>query len=1085
MGSASPLKTRPPPGPQQGYSAGNAGTVNIDTGLLNSILDRLERLETSNHLPGNAEHRLSALEQTVEDTRRKAENSLTEVQDLQRVTMQLGNQMTRQGGLLEVLQQDVDSRRSVVSRMDSWARQGEIWRDDMEGQLASVNRQLKEVSRGVKEARERDGPSAGEFDTMREQLQLQTQQTVAANLGVWHDKMESSVRAVERQVAALRIGATVSGSGSVELSEGQVREAMSTQQPSELLVKAMVDSALRDVEKELESSVTGRVRADLKSEQVDNLRNIKTDLQGLVNQMAIEAGLAVKDGEGGTSSTKDSLARQSTASRKAQERELELMSSKCEDISAAVAMLQESVSSNEKHHANELRALERRMDESVTISSSNVSTVQARSAGLEELVRNAELAQRTALQVQREELMERVREAASSWSGDRSSLDRRLLMVEKTSEDLVERLKMSTSAIEAFFTSSAEGRRLQAAAAKTELLAVEVNNFRTEVRDATAVVTRLDAQAARKNEFAELRDRISVCELVGDVVKRLDSKTAKEAEDISGLQGKIAGLEAGVAGQQSASRAASERTLELESSVAEVSSHVKGAEETASMLGMRLNQLDAALRDELRAATKENTSAAARVDQVEARVQTLSGANEQALEAANSSLQRLQTAHAGLEGRVDTLSSRVGQMSSGPATAHAASPSHHQPPLLTTSSSAATTTSTSATLSARQASPKVPAKPHRAPSPLAQKPAEKGEKKEHRSSHSKPTRQPSPLPAVTRKERRSPSPAAATGGDDSDEEFFSKASSVANNKNQKKTPTATAAAASPSGRKSPPVPPKPTRKSPSPAPSPSAVSDAGSEDSFSPSPAPAPAPTTEEKQPKEANSAASTPFADLSSASAAFDGGNNVTTTSSSSSNLEFDTSVASTAFGSLDTPSKAGGDAAGTVDTDDDDGFAPSPAPAPSTEVKDKKKKPAMTVPALDLGGGGGSKEPDALHEPPPKRREDRDTSLSIAAAAADKPSKPSKPSKPAKTASGASTPRAVEAETPSSSAAAAAAAAGAGAGAAGGGGDTSKMSIKERLKQRIEQKKAAKPAKPAKSPTAAAKSPSGDSVHSFGDSD
>ena len=124
--------------------------------------------------------------------------------------------------------------------------------------------------------------------------------------------------------------------------------------------------------------------------------------------------------------------------------------------------------------------------------------------------------------------MERVREASNSWSGDRTALDRRLLMVEKTAEDLVERLKMSTSAIEAFFTTSAEGRRLQAAAAKTEVLGVEVGNFKTELRDAVSAVARLEAQAARKNEFAELRDRISVCELMGDVVKRMEKDIKRD-----------------------------------------------------------------------------------------------------------------------------------------------------------------------------------------------------------------------------------------------------------------------------------------------------------------------------------------------------------------------------------------------------------------------------------------------------------------------------------------------------------------------------------------------------------------------------
>ena len=346
--------------------------MSIDVGLLNSILDRLEKLETSNHLPGNAEHRLSALEHSVEDTRRKCENSLAEVQDLQRMTMQLGNQVTRQGGLLEVLQQDVDARRSVVSRMDSWARQGEIWRDDMEGQLTTINRQIKDVTKGVKEIRESHGPSLEDIDALKEKLSLQTQQTVAATIGVWHDKIESSVKSVERQVAALRIGATVGGDGGTELSESQIKEALTTQQPSELLVKAMVDSALRDVEKDLEASVTGRVRADLRSEQVDNLSVVKKEMQMLVNKMASDAGLAVS-GSDSTTTTKESLARQAIATRKAQEKEIELMSSKFEDLSAAVAMLQEASDSNEKYHSNELRALERRIDESVTISASNVS----------------------------------------------------------------------------------------------------------------------------------------------------------------------------------------------------------------------------------------------------------------------------------------------------------------------------------------------------------------------------------------------------------------------------------------------------------------------------------------------------------------------------------------------------------------------------------------------------------------------------------------------------------------------------------------------------------------------------------------
>ncbi len=964
FGSASPAKTRPPPA--SAAFSGN-GSVAIDAGLLNSILDRLEKLETSNHLPGNAEHRLAALEQSMEDTRRKCDNSLAEVQDLQRVTMQLGNQITRQGGLLEVLQQDVDARRSVVSRMDSWARQGEIWRDDMEGQLTTINRQIKDVTKGVKEVRERNGPGLGDIDTLKEKLSLQTQQTVAATLSVWHDKIESSVKSVERQVAALRIGATIGGDGHTELSEMQIKEAMTTQQPSELLVKAMVDSALRDVEKDLEAGVTGRVRADLKSEQVDNLSLVKKDMQILVNQMASDAGLAVS-GSDGTTTTKESLARQAMAARKAQERELELMSTKFEDLSAAVAMLQEASDSNEKHHSNELRALERRMDESVTISTSNVQSIQARSAGLEELVRNAELAQRSALQVQREELMERVREAANSWSGDRTALDRRLLMVEKTAEDLVERLKMSTSAIEAFFTTSAEGRRLQAAAAKTEVLGVEVGNFKTEVRDAVSAVARLEAQAARKNEFAELRDRISVCELTGDVVKRIENKTTREADEISGLSSKLTGLEQTVASQNNNSKVTTDRVLELETLTAEMSSQVKADSENSSMLAMRLSQLDKTLREELKSATKENSSAASRCNELESTMKAHFTDSKLNYESLDSTVQRLHSSHARLDERIDGIGSRVNGLAiSGPAPVAASSPA-----------------------------PTVPARKTRTPSPQIEKPVKK-----------KAT---PPVPA-----------SAAANDDDEDGELFAKAISVASKNDEIG-----------SGRKSPPIPPKPARKKTPPqketeldisASSPMSemsvegpwrdIKGASEDDEFVAS---APAPPSQQKE----TSISSTPFADLS--------GNNA--------------SDLSTAFGDMGSTPHAKADKTSTQLDDDDDEFSPSPAPAPTSLAKESpiahKKVSKAKVPGLDLGAaarGDGEKEMGALHEPPPKRRGDRDTTIAVSADSTgpSKPSKPSKPTKPAKTpvSSGGSM------ETPSSTS------------------DPSKMSAKERLKQRIEQKK------------------------------
>ena len=64
---------------------------------------------------------------------------------------------------------------------------------------------------------------------------MTTQHTVTASMTAWHDKIESSIRMVERQVAALRLGGTVSGAAN--MSDEDIHRALNTQQPSELLIK--------------------------------------------------------------------------------------------------------------------------------------------------------------------------------------------------------------------------------------------------------------------------------------------------------------------------------------------------------------------------------------------------------------------------------------------------------------------------------------------------------------------------------------------------------------------------------------------------------------------------------------------------------------------------------------------------------------------------------------------------------------------------------------------------------------------------------------------------------------------------------
>lgn len=449
----------PPPPISPTRKPQRSNLVSIDSDTLNMILQRLAKLEERRMEGG--EVRLTAVEQTVENLRKLADSTTIEVQDSQRAALQLGNQITRQGGLLEVLQQDIDARRSVVSRMDSWARQGEIWREDMEAQLVALNRQIKELSRQTKENQSTisDVPSRFDMDSLKNQMTILTQQSVAASLAAWHDKIEGSLRNVERQVAAVRLGVTTSsgrGDG-VELTDSQVQAALSTSMPTELMVQALVESAIRNLENSLEATLETRMGQAIKAGQADTAAQLRVEVRDIVGRVAAEAGVSTGDGS-------ESAARQAIAQRRAAERELEQVSQKVETLSSALIALQEGVEGGDRNRAVEARALERRVDESCSVCNSTVVSIQARCAGLEELVRTAELATRTALSVAREEANDRLRDAAAGLSADRVALDRRLVLVERTAEDLTDRLKVSNSAIEAFFASSQEGRRLQQAA---------------------------------------------------------------------------------------------------------------------------------------------------------------------------------------------------------------------------------------------------------------------------------------------------------------------------------------------------------------------------------------------------------------------------------------------------------------------------------------------------------------------------------------------------------------------------------------------------------------------------------------------
>jgi hypothetical protein len=76
-------------------------------------------------------------------------------------------------------------------------------------------------------------------------------------------------------------------------------------------------------------------------------------------------------------------------------------------------------------------------------------------------MRTTELQQRGTILQMKDEMVDRIREVKDEWTADRLGLDRRLLIVERVSEEMLERAKTSNAAIESFFSSSKQIKRFE------------------------------------------------------------------------------------------------------------------------------------------------------------------------------------------------------------------------------------------------------------------------------------------------------------------------------------------------------------------------------------------------------------------------------------------------------------------------------------------------------------------------------------------------------------------------------------------------------------------------------------------------
>eukprot|EP00602_Paraphysomonas_sp_CaronLab_P003058 CAMPEP_0185033688 /NCGR_PEP_ID=MMETSP1103-20130426/22885_1 /TAXON_ID=36769 /ORGANISM="Paraphysomonas bandaiensis, Strain Caron Lab Isolate" /LENGTH=1465 /DNA_ID=CAMNT_0027570057 /DNA_START=361 /DNA_END=4758 /DNA_ORIENTATION=+ len=564
----------------------------VESSTIDDILDRLSYIERENEKRSKFDDRLSRVESSLENLQSTIDNLVAESKETRREMARFSTQINSHSTAIEVLQHDVDSRRSTISKFDSWVRQGEQWRTDIEGQLSDIAANNKMVKRVLAENKSTlsERVTKDDLENLRDRVNISTQQTVAASLAAWHDKVELSVRQLERQVAAIRLGTTISDSATGgSLTDEEVKKALMTQQPSEILLKGVVSSEVRSMETDLENKIQLHMMANLRSHVYEANKEAKDDLKQYLKQLVSHMGGIMQEGVISVSKevgeTKDgdfdsetalAIARHN-AMVKEKDREFRNMVDRLEDLSSVIISIQESMEAKEKTSTIEYRALERKLEECVSMSSAYVSTIQNRASDLERYVQDSENNQKIRHSQLRDEMLDRMTEISQMTSTERAELEKRMIVVEKVVESVVDRVDMSKNVFDGLFAASPEIKRFQTSAVKLEGLLVEFTSLRSDVRELESSVGKVQGTVAKKDEISELRERLSHVEPLGRQVDELSVAQQKIQDEVFSAKSSLVSVNSAVDTLKTNYLTTTERISKTESTISNLSREMREA----------------------------------------------------------------------------------------------------------------------------------------------------------------------------------------------------------------------------------------------------------------------------------------------------------------------------------------------------------------------------------------------------------------------------------------------------------------------------------------------------------------------------
>ena len=234
------------------------------------------------------------------------------------------------------------------------------------------------------------------------------------------------------------------------------------------LTQRQVDEIYNRLEDRFQEKIKVDIRSIVTESMKDLERKLKSDMQNMIQDLGskrILESIGVQEEKAPEQSRSSSRSSSGKPPKKeGSVSDLQTVSNNLQHLTLTVLDLQsenrEKSSSTSISPVNTPR-MERRIEDTLDQSARAVRAVQERCAGLEELIKEGEQKLKDKIAALKEELSSNVSSHEEEVTDSLISHEKRMLAIEKISGDVMSRLNMNHNAIDAYFESSEEAKKLK------------------------------------------------------------------------------------------------------------------------------------------------------------------------------------------------------------------------------------------------------------------------------------------------------------------------------------------------------------------------------------------------------------------------------------------------------------------------------------------------------------------------------------------------------------------------------------------------------------------------------------------------